>query len=46
MKKILLFVVTTLLLSTAVIGQVKDYELGADRLNGRGNFSGGYFNYS
>ena len=46
MRKILLFIAATLLFSTAILGQVKDYELGADRLNGRGNYNGGYFNYS
>jgi hypothetical protein len=25
---------------------MKDYELGADKINGRGNYNGGYFNYS
>ena len=46
MKNILLFFAVTLLFSTAMFGQVKDYELGADRLNGRSNYNGGYFNYS
>ena len=46
MKNIFLLFVATLLLSTAILGQVKDYELGADRLNGRSNYNGGYFNYS
>ena len=46
MKKFL-FVFSVLFLLTAVNrGQVKDYQLGVDRLNGRSNYNGGYFNYS
>ncbi len=47
MKKIIfLFFATLLLFSTISFGQVKDVELGADRLNGRSNYNGGFFNYS
>ena len=46
MKKIIFLFAVSLLFSTNIFGQVKDYELGADRLNGRGNYNGGYFNYS
>ena len=46
MKKLLLLVFASLLLSSAIYGQMKDYELGADRINGRGNYNGDYFNYS
>ena len=46
MKKIIFLFAVSLLFSLNLFGQVKDYELGADRLNGRGNYNGGYFNYS
>lgn len=46
MKKIILIFASLLALSTISFGQVKDYELGADRLSGRSNYNGGYFNYS
>lgn len=46
MKKTIFLFVISILFSSNLFGQVKDYELGADILNGRGNYSGGYFNYS
>lgn len=46
MKKIILIFASLMLLSTVNFGQLKDYELGADRLSGRSNYNGGYFNYS
>jgi len=46
MKKLILIFTTLLLFSTVNFGQIKDYELGADRLSGRSNYNGGYFNYS
>ncbi len=46
MKKIILIFAALLALSAVSFGQVKDYELGADRLSGRSNYNGGYFNYS
>ena len=46
MKKIILIFASLILLSTVNFGQLKDYELGADRLSGRSNYNGGYFNYS
>jgi len=46
MKKIILIFASFLALSSISFGQVKDYELGADRLSGRSNYNGGYFNYS
>jgi hypothetical protein len=45
MKKFFLLL-SVLLLTTVSWGQVKDYQLGVDRLNGRSNYNGGYFNYS
>lgn len=45
-SKIILLLLISLLFSSNLFGQVKDYELGAGMLNGRGNYSGGYFNYS
>ena len=46
MKQIILVFAALLALSAVNFGQVKDYELGADRLTGRSNYNGGYFNYS
>ncbi|MEN8193410.1 MAG: SLBB domain-containing protein [Bacteroidota bacterium] len=46
MKKAILVFVSLFVLSTINFAQVKDYELGADRLSGRSNYSGGYYNYS
>lgn len=46
MKKIILIFASLMLLSSVNFGQLKDYELGADRLSGRSNYNGGYFNYS
>jgi len=46
MKKIILVFAALLALSAVSFGQVKDYELGSDRLLGRSNYNGGYFNYS
>ncbi|MCF6271171.1 MAG: SLBB domain-containing protein [Melioribacteraceae bacterium] len=46
MKKIIFLFVLSLLFSGNLFGQVKDYELGADLVRGKGNYSGGYFNYS
>lgn len=46
MKKLFLLIVTSLLFSVSIFGQMKDYELGADILNGKSNYNGGYFNYS
>ncbi len=46
MKKIILIFTSLIILSSMNFAQVKDYELGADRLSGRSNYNGGYFNYS
>jgi len=46
MKKIILIFASLMLLSCVNFGRLKDYELGADRLSGRSNYNGGYFNYS
>ena len=46
MIKVLFLLTISLLFSANLFGQVKDYELGAGSDNGRGNYSGGYFNYS
>lgn len=46
MKKIIFLFILSLLFSSNLFGQVKDYELGSNSLSGRGNYSGGYFNYA
>ncbi len=46
MKNIILVFAALIALTAVSFGQVKDYELGADRLSGRSNYNGGYFNYS
>jgi len=44
-KLIFLFIIS-LLLSSNIFGQVKDHKLGAGLDIGRGNYNGGFFNYS
>jgi len=46
MKKIIFLFAVSLLFSMNLFGQEKDFELGASSLTGRGNYNGGYFNYS
>ncbi len=46
MKKIIFLFVISILFSANLFGQVKDYQLGAGSDRGRGNYNGGYFNYS
>lgn len=42
----LLFILFLLTLSQINYSQVKDYELGTSQIGGRGNYSGGFFDYS